>query len=93
MLSMDDLLDYCELDRDEIAAVAEHEHLPMAVAAELSETLLTTPQGIAELHRMLLDDIEHAQESGNKVHLCELARAYQHLQKTHPLASALRRAA
>lgn len=93
MLSMDDLLDYCELDRDEIAAVAEHEHLPMAVAAELSEALLSTPEGIVQLHQMVLDDIEHAQEVGNKAHVCELARTYLHLEQTHPLQTALRRAA
>lgn len=88
MLSMDDLLDYCELDRDEIAAVAEHEHLPLAVAAELSENLVETPEGVAELHRMLLENITHAKEKGNREHVKELARAYLHLQKTHPIQTA-----
>ncbi|HRE16368.1 MAG TPA: hypothetical protein PLW86_04765 [Rhodocyclaceae bacterium] len=88
MLSMDDLLDYCELDRDEIAAVAEHEHLPLAVAAELSENLVDTPEGVAQLHQMVLDNIQHAKETGNKQHVRELARAYLHLQKTHPIRAA-----
>ena len=39
MLSIQDVLDYCDLDRGEIEAVAEHEHLPMTVAAEMGESL------------------------------------------------------
>lgn len=85
MLTLDDLLDYCDLDREEIAALAEHEHIPMAVAAELGEHLLETPEGVKELHRMLLDNMQHAKAGGNRQHLAELAHTYLHLKKTHPV--------
>ncbi|MBK7462449.1 MAG: hypothetical protein IPJ50_06610 [Betaproteobacteria bacterium] len=37
MLSMQDVIDYCDLDSGEIEAIAEHEHIPTMLAAELSE--------------------------------------------------------
>ncbi len=45
MLSIQDVLDYCDLDSGEIEAIAEHEHIPVTVAAEMSESLLCTPEG------------------------------------------------
>lgn len=85
MLSLQDVIDYCDLDEGEIEAVAEHEHLPLAVAAEMGEALLSTPEGVCRLHEMILDNIEHALECGQVGHVEELACTYQHLQRTHPL--------
>jgi len=85
MLSMEDVLDYCDLDRGEIAAVAEHEHIPMTVAAELGETLLSSPEGVFHLHEMIVENMQHAFEGGRFEHVTELADTYQHLQRTHPL--------
>jgi hypothetical protein len=39
MLSIQDVLDYCDLDSGEIEAIAEHEHIPLTLAAEMSESL------------------------------------------------------
>lgn len=89
MLTLDDLLDYCDLDREEIAALAEHEHIPMAIAAELGDHLLETPEGVKELHRMLLDNMKHAKVGGNRKHLAELVHTYLHLKQTHPIQSKL----
>ena len=47
MLSIQDVLDYCDLDSGEIEAIAEHEHIPLTLAAEMSESLLCTPEGFA----------------------------------------------
>lgn len=88
MLTLDDLLDYCDLDRDEIAAVAEHEHIPLAVACELGECLLGSPEGVATLHQMVQEDISHACETGHATHAAELVATYRHLQATHPLSHA-----
>ena len=44
MLSMQDVLDYCDLDCGEIEAVAEHEHLPMAIAAEMGRPCWVLPR-------------------------------------------------
>jgi hypothetical protein len=85
MLSMDDLLDYCDLDRDEIEAIAEHEHIPLSIAAGLGDHLLGSADGVSALHAMLLENIQQAVEHGHREHADELATTYRHLQRTHPL--------
>ena len=85
MLSLQDVLDYCDLDRGEIAAVAEHERIPLTLAAEMSECLLSTPEGVFRLHAMIIENMENALAEGNRVHAAEMAAIYQHLQRTHPL--------
>lgn len=85
MLSLQDVMDYCDLDEGEIAAVAEHEHIPLAVAAEMGETLLASPDGVFRLHTMIVENMTHAMECGEYTHVKELASVYQHLQRTHPL--------
>ena len=85
MLSMQDVLDYCDLDRGEIDAVAEHEHLPTMLAAELGESLLSTPQGVFRLHAMIIENMQEALEVGHFEHVKELAQTYEHLQRSHPL--------
>ena len=87
MLSLQDLLDYCDLDRGEIEAIAEHEHLTLPVAAEMGECLLCTPEGVCKLHVMFLENMQHALETGDYAHMQELADAYRHLQRVHPLPS------
>jgi hypothetical protein len=89
MLSMQDVLDYCDLDSGEIEAIAEHEHIPMAVAAELSEVLLCSPEGVCRLHAMIIENMEHALKTGQFQHVTELQATYQHLQRTHPIPASL----
>lgn len=86
MLSIQDVLDYCDLDRGEIEAVAEHEHVPMAVAAEIGEVLLCTPDGVCRLHTMIIDNMQHALDCGHLEQAKKLADTYAHLQRTHPLS-------
>ncbi len=85
MLSMQDVLDYCDLSRGEIEAIAEHEHVPLAIAAEMSEVLLCSPEGVCKLHTMIIENMEHAIETGHYGHVQDLAETYKHLQRTHPL--------
>ncbi|WP_374327412.1 hypothetical protein [Azonexus sp.] len=87
MLSMQDVLDYCDLDRGEIEAIAEHEHLPLAIAAELSEVLLGTPEGVYQLHAMILENMQQALAAGENERVIELMKTYEHLKRTHPLPS------
>ena len=85
MLSMQDVIDYCDLDNGEIEAIAEHEHIPTMVAAELSEVLLCTPDGVCRLHTMIIENMEQALQAGRYGRAEELAKTYQHLQRTHPI--------
>lgn len=86
MLSLKDCLDYCDMDQDEISAVAEHEHIPVIVAAELCDSLLHTEEGVCNLHAMLLDNIATALEHGEVGRAGQLSRTYQHFRSQHPLA-------
>lgn len=86
MLSMNDLMDYCDLDRGEIEAVAEHEGIPLAVAIRSSaRPCSSSPDGVFCLHGMIVENMQHALEEGHFEHVQELANTYQHLQRTHPL--------
>ncbi|MDD2663739.1 MAG: hypothetical protein PHD19_08260 [Dechloromonas sp.] len=85
MLSIQDVLDYCDLDRGEIEAIAEHEHIPVTIAAELSENLLCTPEGVCRLHAMIIENMQEALAAGQYERVCELAKTYEHLKRTHPL--------
>lgn len=85
MLSMQDVIDYCDLDRGEIEAIAEHEHIPTMLAAELSEDLLCSPEGVCRLHSMIVENMEQAFQAGRYEHAQDLADTYQHLQRTHPI--------
>lgn len=87
MLSIQDVIDYCDLDRGEIEAIAEHEHIPVTVAAEMSECLVCTPEGVCRLHAMIVENMQHALEAGHYEHVRELAKTYEHLQRTHPMPS------
>ena len=85
MLSLQDVIDYCDLDSGEIAAISEHEHIPVAIAAELGEVLLCTPEGVCQLHGMIIENMVHALSSGQYAHVKELEQTYQHLLRTHPI--------
>ncbi len=89
MLSLQDVIDYCDLNEGEIAAVAEHEHIPLTVAAEVGDVLLSSPEGVVKLHTMIIENMEHALERGQTDHVQELVCTYRHLQRTHPLPVAL----
>ena len=86
MLSLQDVIDYCDLDTGEIEAIAEHEHIPVTVAAELSEVLLCSPEGFCRLHSMIIENMAHALETGHYEHVQDLSKTYQHLQRTHPIS-------
>ncbi len=87
MLCLEDCLDMSDLGADEVAAIAEHEHIPDIVAAELGSELLKSEAGVFEIHRMLLEDIQTALDHGRIEHAAELASTYRHLQASHPLTN------
>lgn len=86
MLSYEDCLAFCDLSEEEIAAVAQHEHIPMIVAAELGNYLCHQPDGTPMIRRMILDDIAEAQASGDRVRYVKLKLALRHFVQTHPTA-------
>jgi exo-beta-1,3-glucanase (GH17 family) len=85
MLCLEDCIGLSELDEEQVAAIAEHEHVPAIVAAEMGSELLKRNEGVAKLHAMVLDDIKSALERGRKDHASELVTTYRQLQSAHPL--------
>ena len=88
MISFEDCIAFCGLTEAEIAAIAEHEHVPEVAAATLGQYLLHQKHGLERIRGMLLDDIRAAVRSGNVKHAAELTSALRHLIATYPEARA-----
>lgn len=84
MLTREDCLALCELGEDVVDAIAEHEHIPEIVAAELGSYLVRTPDGELRIRRIILDDIDAAVAAGNLKHALVLRLALRSFVKDHP---------
>jgi len=71
MISIDDIEDMTCLTRDEISAIAVHEHIGEMDAALLGEYLMHVHHGAHRVNQMICDDIRAA------LHGDEVARARQ----------------
>ncbi|MSP66953.1 MAG: hypothetical protein EXQ96_02425 [Alphaproteobacteria bacterium] len=84
MLTLKDCIDLCGLTKEEIDAIAEHEHLPEIIAVELAAYMVQTPEGVPAIKRMSVDDIAAAEARGNRAHARRLPAALCHFARTHP---------
>lgn len=89
MISFEDCIGLCGLTEAEIAAIAEHEHVPEIAAAILGRYLLHQQHGPEQIRQMLVDDIRAAIGAGNIKHAAQLTSALRHLLATHPEAGAV----
>lgn len=85
MLSITDLLDFIDLDRETVDAVQTAVGLPLADAARLAGQLLATEKGIVILHHMFRDQIAEASAACRSEHETELRRAYAYFARKYPL--------
>lgn len=83
MLTIDDCIGLSGLTEDEIAAVAEHEHLPAMLALEMGSYLCRTEAGQAQLESMIIDDIAAAKKRGDLSHASELANVLDQFRQHH----------
>lgn len=89
MLTRQDCIALCELSPEEVAAIAEHEHIPEIVAAELGNYLVHTAEGEARIEKMIVDDIEHARAHGHYERMAKLVAVLRHfIDEHHNLAQA-----
>lgn len=86
MLTYEDCLGLCDLTEEEIAAIAEHEHIPRIAALELGNYLVHTPEGVPVLKRIIVDDIQAAEQRGDTAHANKLRLVLWHFVQTHPQA-------
>ena len=84
MLTFEDCLALCNLTEEEVIAIAEHEHIPEITALEYGEYLIHSPDGEKLIKRMIIDDIENSEHTGNMRHKKELEAVLQHFVVTHP---------
>jgi hypothetical protein len=87
MISLDDVTGLCDLTPEEIAAIAEHEHIPEISAAALGEYLLHSRHGAAAIRGMIRDDIRAAIRAGKAFHARQLVAALNHFMGEHPEAA------
>ena len=82
MITLQDCIDLCGLDEDEVAAISEHEHVSEIVATALASYLLHQPKGGEAIRTMIIEDIQKAH--GRVKHAAELFGALQHFLRDHP---------
>ncbi len=83
MLTIEDCLGLCRLTEDEVAAIAEHEHLPAILALEMGNYLCETAGGEVRIRRMIVDDIDAARRRGDLARVAKLKRTLQHFLDHH----------
>jgi hypothetical protein len=66
LLTVQECVDMSELSNQTIRAIAEHEHIPEVVAAELGHALLKSNGGTAKIRRILEENVELAVQAGQQ---------------------------
>jgi hypothetical protein len=84
MISLEDCIALSGLTEAEILAIAEHEHIPEAVACGLARYLDTSPGGPERVRDMIVDDIRHARQRGDTEHVRHLLHVLHHYLRSHP---------
>jgi hypothetical protein len=78
MLTLEDCIALSDLTPEEVAAIAEHEHLPEIIAAELGNYLMHLPMGQRAIRAIIRDDIANAQQRGDHLHAAKLKMVLRH---------------
>jgi hypothetical protein len=86
MISFEDCVGLCGLTEAEVAAIAEHEHVPEVAAAILGQYLLHQQHGPEQISQMIVDDLRCALRNANAKHAAELLSALRQLLSDHPEA-------
>ncbi|WP_372425107.1 hypothetical protein [Salinarimonas chemoclinalis] len=87
MISLIDAIGLSDLTEEEIAALAEHEHVPEMVAATLGAYLLHEAHGPERIRDMILDDVRAAVRRRDVGHARQLMGALRHFLAEHPEAA------
>lgn len=92
MIALEDCIALCGLTRDQVLALAEHEHIPEISAAALANHLLAQTEGCRRIGAMIADDVTFAEARGDRRHAEELRMALHEFVSLHPDALASLRA-
>ena len=88
MISFEDCVAFCGLSAEEVAAIAEHEHVPEVAAAALANYLMKRVHGPEAIRNMIVDDIRAALDERRFEHAAALFAALRHYLSTHAEACA-----
>lgn len=83
MLSLDQCIDLCGLNEDEVALIAEHEKVPEIVAAQMACQWLNSPDGMEKLQCVILDRLEHARACGDACKARKIQQTLVHFAEQH----------
>jgi hypothetical protein len=83
MLTFEDCIALSDLTDEEIAAIAEHEHLPLIVAAEFGNYLIHCADGVPRMKQIIADDIVAADRRGDHPHALALKLVLRHFVEHH----------
>ena len=87
MINENDILDMTCLTREEVAAIAEHEHISDVEAAELGEYMMHIHHGPQTVQSMICDDIRESLHKGDISHARALYKALATFIADHPEAT------
>jgi hypothetical protein len=87
MISPDDIEDMTCLTREEIAAIAEHEHLPELDASLAGDYLMHSHHGPQKVQQMICEDIRAALHADDVDHARALYAVLHHFMADHPDAA------
>lgn len=91
MITPEEVIDMTDLTAEEVAAVAEHEHLSeICAAAALADWLMHQQDGARTIRRMIREDLRAALKAGKLAHAHELHATLRHFVATHPEAARAR---
>ena len=79
MLTLEDRIGMCDLSREEVDAIAVHEHLPQVIAAELGIYLVNTAAGQRAIKDIIRGDILGSQALGDFRQYAKLKLVLCHL--------------
>lgn len=86
MITLEDCIAMSGLTEEEILAIAEHEHVPEAVACGLAQYLAESEGGFEAIRDIIVDDIRTAQRAQDTAHVQELLHVLHHFLREHPEA-------
>ena len=84
MLTYEDCIGLANLEKDEVAQIAEHERLPYMTALEKGAALLLQPWGDAAIRQMVWDNLCRANQRQHTDRIEELTVIYRTTCERHP---------
>ena len=84
MISLEDLMGFCDLTPDEVDAIAEHEHIAAPLAAAFATSLIQSENGLKQIRDMLMDGMRMAVRRHDVAHARHLVSTLRTFLHKHP---------